>query len=275
MLKKLAIVITIITVMAVFFQTGVFAAVVEIDTKSPEFKVESYQVTESSGEYCYWEYVTETTPTTTAAGVTNADIKRFSTSVKVGAANIIGDPAVTLIDGRASVNPVFPFKNAVKLESFTLKFNNGTRQYFFIPYVSMDGKTWTEVPVSGAAKKVTISTTYGATGALDGPGIDCYATTPAGSAANNDINVITIKLDKPTEAKYLKLTFFGNDGGKDQLAVAHEWVSFNSFTAEGTPVTASNTNNTTSPKTGDNIIILLGASLVSVAAVVAVKKRKA
>lgn len=223
----------------------------------------------------------ETTIITVDAGVDASEIKRFSSSVMVGAANIEGEPVI--IDGRATVSIVFPFKQMSELESITLKFPVETRQYFFLLYISTDGQAWTAADISDGAQKMTLEYTYGVTGEKDGPGgVECWASIPPGDAPNGDRNTVTFQLTNPVETKYVKFTFYGNDAANGKPVIENQWVSFNSLSFEGTeipvietaqvessvvPVSANN------PVTADNANLIIFTSFLIFSAVLLIRKK--
>lgn len=238
-MKKILSVVLVALLFAVL-QMPLFAAVLEINTDSPEFKADTWQnntSNETSNEVCPLINALETTATTTNAGVDGMEIKRYTASLQAGTANIEG--AVVFVNGSATSNVVFPLKEAATLDSLSLKFNNGERQFFFNVYTSMDGTNWNEISISSGAKKVTLDNSYDENGETNGPGgIQCYASVPAGIADNNDIAIATFKFADSAETKYVKMTLYGNDGASGTNTIGNPWWSFNSLKIEGDIVTA-------------------------------------
>lgn len=233
MKKVLSIVISIMLI--AMLQISVFGAVLEIDTSSPEFKADTWQNNvgnTTSNEVCPLINALETTSTTTNSGIDGMDIMRYTASLQAGGDNIEG--ALVFVNGSATSSVVFPLKETATVDSISLKFNNGERQFFLTIYTSIDGQNWTEVDVSSGANKVTLDNSFDESGAANGPGgINCYATVPAGSASDGDINIITLGIANSPETKYVKMTLYGNDGASGTSTVSNQWWSFNSLKIEG------------------------------------------
>lgn len=299
MLKKFALTLASVLLMVLLLQTVAMAAVLEVDTANSRFASDTWQNNVGGNEICPLINCIETTPTTGAAngGTDNNDIKRFTACLQAGSANIEGQ--LTFVNGGAVNNIVFPLKETAKIDSVTWKFNNGVRQYFLVFYTSMDGANWTEVNITENAKKVSVGVTYDEGGTLAGPSVECYATTPAGTADNDDILPITFKFAQTAEANYLRVAFYGNDGGSGNLDVSNPWASFNSLKIEGSaavqeaavepaapaqvqqteaaPVAAAPVAAVTAPKTSDTgIMIFAAAALIGIigSAVVAKKRNR-
>jgi hypothetical protein len=78
-----------------------------------------------------------------------------------------------IINGSATNSVTFPFVETVILDKINLKWNNGTRQYFFLAYTSMDGTNWTEIDFTGAnMRRGTVAVTYDDFGDLAGPAVE-------------------------------------------------------------------------------------------------------
>jgi LPXTG-motif cell wall-anchored protein len=294
MLKKIALIFMLLFVM----QTSVMAAVLEVDSASPEFKSDTWQNNVTSGEICPFINVFETTPTSGSAngGTDVADIKRYSGYVIANTENVEGAPSIK--DGIMLNSLLFPFKETVNIEQITLQWNNGLRQYFLNAYTSIDGQNWDAVEFTANATKTTLPATYGETAALDGPSVDCWATTPSGIADNQDISPITFTV-KTENAKYLKFDFYGNDGASGLSEIQNAWVSFNHLVIDGSvvlpEVIVEETDNTpaistpapqapstgtdapqtvTAPQTGDMSLFILAAVCLSAAAAIVLLKKK-
>ncbi|MCL1857939.1 MAG: hypothetical protein FWF92_01725 [Oscillospiraceae bacterium] len=228
MVKKFSAVFTVMLLIIFVLTQTVMAVVLEVDTASPEFKSDTWQNNEGNDEVFPISMAFSTTPT---RGVPNDEVERFCANVQDGAADMEGE--VSILNGSAVNNAVFPFKETVRIDSVTWKWNNGGRQYFFLLYTSMDGQNWTEIEITGNAVKTAVENTYDETGDLDGPGVECYVSTPAGSTDDDDVNPITFTFNQTPDAKYFKIVMFGNDGESGDMAVSHPWVSFNSLVFEG------------------------------------------
>ena len=231
--------IAMVIVLIALLQVSAFAAVIEVDAASPEFVCDTWQNNvnnTTANEVCKLENALMFTPTTPDAGIDALDIYRYCACLQAGAADIVGAPV--FVNGSATSSVVFPLKETANINSVSMKFNNSERQFFCNFYVSADGQNWTLVDVSSGAAKTTLANSYDETGANAGPGgIACYATTPAGRSAENDINVITLGFANAPEAKYIKLTAYGNDGASgDATTVSNVWWSFNSFSVDGSVV---------------------------------------
>lgn len=296
MFKKFsAIFIVMLLIVSVLTQT-VMAASLEVDTGSPEFKSDTWQNNPDNDEYYPITMAFSTTPT---AGVGADEVERFCACLQDGAANIEGQPS--FVNGSAVNYAVFPFKETVKIDSVTWKWNNGVRQYFFILYTSIDCQNWTEIEITGNARKVNIENTWDEDGSTDGPGVECYASNPAGIADNDDIIPITFTFNQTPEAKYFRIAMFGNDGGSEDLAVTNAWFSFNSMAFEGVvvvdepaaPAEVEDDAVTTpdigeiaapqpepapvvpsAPKVGDSGIIILAAVMMMAAVGIVIFKKK-
>lgn len=236
-MKKILSVVIVVFLVALM-QVSVFADVLEIDTASAEFKADTWQnnvENTTSNEVCPLINAIAETAITTNAGVVGTDIYRYCGCLQSTTANIEGGQV--FVNGSATTSMVFPLKETANIDSFSLKFNNATRQFFFNVYTSTDGKNWTEATVSSGATKVTLDNSYDEAGATAGPGgIVCNATIPAGEAADKDINIITLGIAGSPEASYLKITAYGNDGGTGTATVSNPWWSFNNFKIEGSIV---------------------------------------
>ena len=145
---------------------------------------------------------------------------------------------LSVLNGSVVNNAIFPFKETVKIDSVTWKWNNGGRSYFFLLYTSVDGQNWAEIEITGNASKVAIENTWDEDGGQDGPGVTCYASVPAGLADNDDVNPITFTFNQTADAKYFKIVMFGNDAESGDLGVRHQWFSFNSMKFEGVVASA-------------------------------------
>lgn len=228
MLKKFSRVLTIALLLMFVLQQAVLAVALEVDTASPNFKSDTWQ--NSATDTYPIEYAFSTTHT--AGDGDGNPVERFCANVQDGAADVEGQ--LTFENGTAINNAVFPFKETVRIDSLTWKWNNGGRQYFMKVFTSMDNANWTEAAITGNASKVTVDITYNEVGELEGPAVECYATVPAGiNEDTSDINPITFTLAQTPDAKYLKLVFYGNDGESGLLEVSHPWVSFNNMVIEG------------------------------------------
>jgi len=236
-MKKFIATLAIALLMILLLQQAVMAAVLEVDTASPMFKADTWQNNEGNDEVCPITKIFDITPMP-ASGAANSDVRRYSGCVNVNQDNLEGEQV--FINGSATNSLVFPFKETVNLDSVTWKFNNGTRQYFFLVYTSMDGTNWTEIDLASAnARRGKCGVTYDDSGNLDGPAVDnVWISTPAGSGDDNDVLLITFKFAPSGPAKYLKFTFFGNDGGQGVEEVTHPWISFNNLIIEGSVVVA-------------------------------------
>ena len=201
-LKKFSTALAIALLIMLVLQQAVIAAVLEVDTSSPDLKSDTWQNNEPNEVYP----ISKAFSTTHTRGDGDGNpVERFCACIQDGTANIEG--TLTFLDnGTAINNAVFPFKETVKIDSMTCKFNNGGRQYFFTFYTSMDKTNWTEVTITGNAKKVKVENTWDKDGATDGPGVECYASTPAGLADNDDVNPITFTFAQTAEAKYFKIS---------------------------------------------------------------------
>ena len=228
MLKKLSVFLIIALLMTMILPQVVMAAVLEVDTSNPAFKSDTWQNNEPTEVYPI-ELAFSTTHTR-GDGDGNP-VERFCANIQDGADNVEGQ--LSELNGSAINNAVFPFKETVRIDSVTWKWNNGGRQYFLLFYTSMDNVNWTEVEITGNASKVKVENTYDPDGGLDGPAVECYATVPAGLADNDDVNPITFTFKQTPDAKYFKIVMFGNDGESGDLAVSHPWVSFNNMKFEG------------------------------------------
>ena len=297
MFKKFSITLAIILLMALTLQTAVMAAVLEVDTANPAFKSDTWELT---ADYEYSIDKAFSTTHTRGAG-DGSQVQRFCANIEDGAASVEGQ--LSFLNGSAINNAVFPFKETVRIDSVTWKWNNGGRQYFLLLYTSMDGQNWTEIEITGNAKKVTVANTYDTTGGLGGPSVECYATTPAGIADDDDVNPITFTFKQTVPAKYFKIVMFGNDGESGDLAVSHPWVSFNNMKFEGSvyveevaapveapavtavetpapvvaaPVVAAPAANAAAPRTSDTsvIIFIVLAAISLVGASIVVFKRR-
>ena len=235
-MKKIFSIAMVIALIALL-QISAFAATIEVDAASPEFICDTWQNNvdnATANEICKLENALAFTPTTPDAGIDALDIYRYCACLQAGAANIVGTPVI--VDGNATSSVVFPLKETANINSVSMKFNNSERQFFCNFYVSADGQNWTPVDISAGAAKTTLANAYDDAGGTAGSGgIACYATVPAGRSAENDVNIITLAFAGAPEAKYIKLTAYGNDGASgDATAVSNAWWSFNSFSVDGT-----------------------------------------
>ena len=283
MLKKISVFLVIVLFTALTLQTAVTAAILEVDTGS--VKADNWQEGGYTPDKMFWQEPI-------------SDDTRYAGHVNADAAGDLESGEPVLINGSGSVSVTVTFTDTVNVEKFNLKFINPVRQYFLIPYVSMDGQNWTEAPLSGNASKGTVESTYGAFGLGDGPAVESYITVPAGNDADGDINVLTLTLAAPATAKYFKITFFGNDNATGDLAVGNQWISFNSLTFEGsiyeepvqaaTPVVAAVETPAvvaapapapvapvTAPQTSDTTVIMFIIAVIFSFAGVVIFKRKA
>lgn len=220
MVKKITISLAIMLIMILSTQISIFADVLEINTNSPMFKTDNWQKT-ATIDYNLPKALNEGTI---------GDDNRFACIIQANQVDIQGEPVV--INGSATCSIVIPFKETVNVDSFSIKFINPSRQYFFLVYASTDGENWTEVEITENAKKAEIGVTYNANGELSGPAATTYVSTPAGAATDGDVNLITYKLNT-VKANYFKITFYGNDGAQDVLNVTHAWISFNNLKFDG------------------------------------------
>jgi hypothetical protein len=231
-MKKISVILAVMLILALCSQT-VMAAVLEVDKDSPELYTDIWQDNPDNNESYPISMAFSETPT---RGVDNTEVERFSVSVNVNEGNMVGQ--LSILNGSAVNNAVFPFKETVKIDSVTWKWNNGGRSYFFLLYTSMDNQNWTEVEITGNASKIKIENTYDADGNQEGPGVECYASVPAGLADNDDVKPITFTFKQTDDAKYFKIVMFGNDAESGDLGVRHQWFSFNSMKFEGSVVVA-------------------------------------
>jgi len=229
MLKKITVTLAFILLMILVLQQAVMAAVLEVDTASPAFKSDTWEV---GADYVFSIDKAFSTTHTAGAGDGEQAIERFCACLENGADGVEGQ--LSFINGSAVNNAVFPFKETVRIDSVTWKWNNGVRQYFFVLYTSMDGQNWTEVEITNNAKKVTIENTWDENSSTDGPPVQCWASVPAGiNDETDDINPITFTFKQTPDAKYFKIAAYGNDQGNDDLAVHSPWFSFNNMVFEG------------------------------------------
>jgi|GEM_PF-2135765 hypothetical protein len=228
--------IAMVVVLVALLQVSALAATIEVDAASPEFTCDTWQNNvdnTAANEICKLENTLATTPTTPDAGIDALDIYRYCACLQVGAGGIEGTPVI--VDGNATSSVVFPLKETANIDSVSMKFNNSERQFFCNIYVSVDGQNWTLVDITSGANKTTLANAYDETGGTAGPGgINCFATIPAGRSDINDINIITLGFAGSPEAKYIKITAYGSDGGSgDATTVSNAWWSFNNFSVEG------------------------------------------
>lgn len=233
MLKKIPVIIIVALIVSSFMPQAVMAAVLEVDTASSELYTDIWQDNADNDESYPIGQAFSTTPT---RGVGNDEVERFSVSMSVNEGSMVGQ--LSNLNGSMVNNAIFPFKETVKLDSVTWKWNNGGRSYFFLFYTSTDNQNWTEVEITGNASKVAIENTYDEDGNQDGPGVECYASVPAGIADDDDVLPITFSFKQTAEAKYFKIVMFGSDGETGDLGVRHQWFSFNSMKFEGVVATA-------------------------------------
>ena len=222
MFKRISTTLAIVLLMAVLFTQPIFAAVLEADEANVKF--DNYQEGGEDGGYLpnkmFWnEPIGEGT--------------RYSSHVNPDAATDLEVGAPVLVNGSGTNSVVVPFKQTVDVSSFNIRFINGGRQYFFVAYASMDGNDWTEINVTGNAKKGTVDPTCGEGGFETGPAADVYVTTPAGSDDEYGTALLNLGFAAPVTANYIKITFYGNDSETGDLVVGNQWVSFNSLSFEG------------------------------------------
>ena len=235
-IKKIISILVICAVLAVPF--SVSAAVLEVDTGSPMFKADTWQNNEGNDEVCPLIKAFEPGPTRPTGGVANSEISRYSGCVNVNQDQLEG--AQVFINGSATNSVIFPFTETVVLDKINLKWNNGTRQYFFFAYTSTDGQNWTEINFTGDnIRRGTCAVTYDDYGDLAGPAVEnVWISHPAGEEGNEQVAIITFTFAPADPTNYLKLTFYGNDGGQGINEVTHPWISFNSLSFEGSVAAA-------------------------------------
>jgi len=237
MKKFTRILVTALILMLVLPQAVMAADVLEVDTASPMFKADTWQNSEGSDEVCPLSKVFDVTPMP-PSGTPNTEVSRYSGCVNVRQDNLEGEQV--FINGSATTSVIFPFKETVNLESITWKWNNGTRQYFFFAYISMDGENWTEIDFNSSnIRRGNCDVTYDEDGDLSGPAIsNIWISSPAGSGADDDVLPITFTFAPSGATNYLKFLFYGNDGGQEVDEVTHPWISFNSLKITGTAAAA-------------------------------------
>lgn len=217
--------------------------VLEIDQENDLFKTEVWQ---NDGDKNVWplRYATEISPLSGDASKEEGVIKRFCGTVMQGDVGVEGSPVLT--DGVSNFSVYFPLKQASSLNKITLKFPVGARRYFFRLFTSADGTSWNEAVIRSGADKITVTKTYGTGHEVDGPGVECYASVPAGvNAQTGDANLTIFSLDKVENVKYIKFTFYGNDAGSNfENVVANRWVSFNNLIFENVEETESTSSPT-------------------------------
>ena len=226
MLKKGLAVLVVVLMLAMASTQTVFAAVLQVDMNNPALRTDTW-------EYNPPDIVFTIDRAFDIAPVAGDGQSRFSANVQVGQGNIAGDGPTILPSGSAVNNAVFPFAETVRVNSVTLRWNNGLRQFFVRFYTSMDGVNWTEAAITNNAQRVTVSQTWDATGATAGPAAEVFATTPAGLRADGTPDDITFTLQETPAARYFKIQGFGNDNATGDLAVVHQWFSFNNLIFEG------------------------------------------
>jgi hypothetical protein len=266
-----------------------------VDQGSPEFKSDTWQNNEGNGEVFPLEKAFLTGPTRVVPG---DEQMRFSASVNINEGNMEGT-GPSIVNGSAVNFVVFPFKETVKFDSVSLKWNSGVRSYFLIFYTSMDGQNWTEVEITGNASKVTAAVTYSDFGDASGPAVECWKTVPTDFENNDEANpnILNLTFKQTAEAKYFRMALYGNDNnnlGADE--VSHAWVSFGSLQFNGevvVPAAATEpdapeaapaavnepaapapaqTAAAPAPRTADPIVLIALGSLISAAVII--KKRK-
>jgi len=232
MKKFTGILITALILMLILPQAVMAADVLEVDTASPMFKADTWQNSEDSDEVCPLSKVFDVTPMP-PSGTPNTEVSRYSGCVNVNQDNMEGD--IVFINGSATTSVTIPFKETVNLESVTWKWNNGTRQYFFFAYISMDGANWTEIDFNSSnIRRGTCDVTYDEDGDLSGPAVsNIWISSAAGSGADDDVLPITFTFAPSGATNYLKFIFYGNDGGQELNEVTHPWISFNSLKITG------------------------------------------
>ena len=289
--------ITMVVLMIALLSVSAFAANIDVDAASSEFTCDTWQNNvnnTSANEICKLENTLAKTPTTPDAGIDALDIYRYCACLQAGAADIEGAPV--FVDGNATSSIVFPLVDTANINSVSMKFNNSERQFFCNLYVSVDGQNWTLVDITSGANKTTLVNAYDEAGGTAGPGgIDCYATIPAGRSDINDINIITLGLAGAPEAKYIKITAYGSDGGSgDATTVSNAWWSFNNFTVDGevaavveevaavadvaetrpAVIDTQVVTTVTAPQTNDAVAIFAVIGLVCLAGIVVVAKKQ-
>ncbi|MCL2157865.1 MAG: hypothetical protein FWH48_00485 [Oscillospiraceae bacterium] len=240
MFKKCLAILSIALFLALMFQQVALAAVLEIDTGSDMFKSDTWQSVDDSTPDQYGPIAKALSKTPTA-GVDAEEISRFSACLlpgENGRVNSVVTGEQSIENGARVSNAYFPFVETVKIDSISWKQNNAVRVYFFNFYTSMDGVNWVPVAIEEGAVKVTTDNSWDEYEELDGPPIECYAAGPYGEADDGDINPVTFKTAQTSEAKYLKVALYGNDGGNGDNAIANMWFSFNSFEVTGEVVVA-------------------------------------
>ena len=152
--------------------------------------------------------------------------------------------APTIIDGSATTNPVYPFRETVSIQRVSFRPNNGERLFFFKLFVSADGSTWTEITeATGDITRTNLTNSWGPAGQLDGPPVQgVFVTNNVGNNARNHGNVVTINFAPTAPVRYLRFQFYGNSAGTlstDTIAPAGQWSGIRNLVVEGSVAAAA------------------------------------
>jgi hypothetical protein len=206
------------------------ARMIEVDTKHPAFANSTMRV---EGVYGIQHSFTTGRPT--------GDAVRANTGAGYGQTDIVGMVSSDEF-GAATSEAIYPFKGTHFVNDFTIRTDrwddaNAKQEVDYIRiYVSTDGTKWTEASVSEGAPRTNLANANSyaqvidptntsrsnVTNSLNGKSVNI----PVWKLANGESLVV---LDKPYEAKYVKLAFYGRSNARDYTRIANSFVPFNSI----------------------------------------------